>query len=217
MLLACSCVYGKQPAYTYFYSDFPPLEYVGKNGQADGIIIRLVERQFAEHNIDIKFIYSSLKRGTGLLHSGAVDLVATIQPTPSSLETFETIGPPFTYINLSILRHNETPAITAIEQLKDVSLSKYAGASFFHLGEHHNEILAKRDEVDIADMDTAVRLIEAKKIRYFLTYSAPNQAPPCRQCTYDALESLPVFLTISKFHPQKEAHMEALKSAFEAL
>lgn len=217
LLLSIICsgsIQAKEIRYSYFFSDFPPLEYVGEDGQADGILIRAIQRRFDNHDLNIEFVYSSLKRGTGLLHSGAVDLVATVQPTPSSFDTFETIGKPFATIHLAVLRRIDTPAITDMSQLSTVPLSRYAGASFFHLAENYPEALAQRDELDIADMDTAVRLVKAKKIPYFLTYTSSEEGPPCAQCVFDTLESLPVYLTISKFHPLKDKHLDVLNPIF---
>lgn len=82
LLLSIICsgsIQAKEIRYSYFFSDFPPLEYVGEDGQADGILIRAIQRRFDNHDLNIEFVYSSLKRGTGLLHSGAVDLVATVR------------------------------------------------------------------------------------------------------------------------------------------
>lgn len=200
----------KSQALTFFYSEFPPLEYQNKQGQPDGDIIAAVNKVFEQANSEVSFNYQSLARGLKLINQGSIDFVAVIHPDKSIHQDYYVIDEPFHIINLVALRLTDTEKITNLGDLASRRFAILNDASFFFLVKQYPDVFGSDVAYKASNFLAATRMLENSRIDHFLTYDSQGEELSDSAFGYDLLASLPVHFMVAKSHPNARAVVESL-------
>lgn len=202
----------KVDALSFFYSEFPPLEYQNKQGVPDGEIIAAVTKVFATANSKVEFNYQSLARGIKLIKQGKIDFVAVINPNETIYNDYYVVKKPFYFINLVALRLSNTKEIATLDDLATKRFAILNDASFFYLVDKHPQVFGNDSAYKASNFLAAKRMLESNRIDHFLTYDSQNETLSESEFGYDHLASLPVHFMVAKSHPNALSIVERLNS-----
>lgn len=195
---------------SYFYSHLPPYEYIDTNNQAAGLGIEHLKKIFSHANLSVNFQYYSIKRGINLLHQGSVDFASVISPDAKIYKKFIVSQRPIYTITLGVLRLENTPSISQITQLNKQPFATLKETTF--LFNNLTKDLQQKNRYDVKDFTQGERLIKAHKLPYFLIYDQPKKRI-ASTLTFDVLLKNPVYLIISKQHPQAKQLMAIINKS----
>lgn len=191
----------------YFYSDFPPFEYINKDNQAAGIGIDAVKDIF--HNENLTFHYSSINRGLKFLKLGQYDFVSIISPSGKTREAFHISTRPIYRMALGIFRLKSSPAITSFEQLPQHTILTIESATYQSVTQQLPTNVLEKIRYNVGNVEEAIQLLSSNKFIYFLSYQYDEKLKQSHELTFDSLIKLPVYMALSKKHP-KASELRAL-------
>lgn len=210
LLLAATCLCSltalAEPV-TYFYSDLPPYEFSNSDGAAAGLGIGRVDKLLRQAGFQPKFKFYSLSRGLQALDNH-IDFSAVVAPTPAQRQTLKISAAPVYLTELGVVRLRSTKRLSSLEQLQHypyLALSETRFA-FLQLRPELAAFAVKR--YDIGNQQDAYRLLLSGRYDYYLCYHASEVTLSNPMLVFDSFEQLPVYLMLSRQHPDADRLMQ---------
>lgn len=207
-------VQAKNIEVSYFYSNLPPYEFVDKNGKAAGIGITHINAILTEAELKGNYHYYSVNKGLHLLRQGKVDFSAVISPNTSIYKDFLVSKLPIYSIVLGVIRQKTTQQISNVAQLNQHNFAALKETSF--LFNKIASVLQQKNRYNVDSFAQGVHLVNVNKLPYFLTYKHSKQ-PLASTLLFDVLITEPVYLIISKKHPQAKTLMQKIDQAISTI
>ncbi len=218
LLLIVSCLpfttKAQDIAVSYFYSQLPPYEFVDDNGEAAGKGIKKVIAIFKQAQLNYHFHYYSINKGISLLQQAKIDFSTVISPNQNIYNDFLVSDNAIYTIELGVIHHKETSAITEISQLNHSNYAALKETSF--LFNKISSVLQQQNRYNVNSFKQGVHLVKANKLPYFLTYHHSEEVL-AHNITFNLLITEPVYLIISKLHPQASSLMQKINQAVAQL
>ncbi|QOL25678.1 transporter substrate-binding domain-containing protein [Thalassotalea sp. LPB0316] len=189
----------------YFYSSLPPYEYINADNRADGMGIEAIKQLFYQNSPSIEFHFNSINRGIKLLKTGDYDLVSVIAPNEQVQKDFYISNRPLYFVRLGVIRNQSTPSLKDISQLKQQPYVALSSSAFYGLQDKLDTNNTNGMRYNVDSFEQALQLINAGKVDYFLTYDYPSKTSTLSTNVFDGLVSMPVYIAISKHHPNATA------------
>ena len=194
----------------FFYSELPPYEQTTADGGVDGIGIRAVTAILKEAGFTPTFELYSIQRGVAALH-GDIDFTTVVSPSEALRAEFELSKYPVYTIKLGIVRLAYTTKLTTIADLQQHNYISLRATLFHYLPDIFalsDAFIANQYKVDT--LDDAVRLIMHERYPYFLSYYLTEHELKFPFLVFDELLTLPVYLAMSKAHPDVKRMMSRI-------
>ncbi|MBU2882652.1 transporter substrate-binding domain-containing protein [Psychrosphaera sp. B3R10] len=186
-------------SFRVFYSSLPPYEQISSDGEAEGLGIDKIQSYFNLYGHIVDFKYNSMARGIAALHSGRVDFSTAAQPNEALTETFWISEKPLYYINVGVFRREVVAEIVSFDELAKLSTVSLKDSNFYFL--NIPEFTESTNHYKVDDFAVASKLIRTDRFDYFLSYYNPQKHSENIDLEFDQLKSVPVFLILSKQHP----------------
>lgn len=199
---------------SFFYSDLPPYEYTDQQGQAAGIGITQVQSLFLTLGWQVQFHFDSVPRGERALEQ-AIDFTSVVAPTAAQRQQYLISKFPLYQIELGVLRTQQTPAVSQWADLLKQPYLVLRDTRFAYLQQEPflGQLNARRYEV--ANTADALRLLNSGRFAYFLCYVSSQQGAPAPWLHVDVLGRYPVFLAVSRQHPQAAHYMQTIDDVLQ--
>lgn len=199
-------------ALNYFYSQSPPFEYVGPNGNAQGIGIDAIVEKLKSHNISVNFHFGSINRGLSSLNNGDADFTTAIAPTEKLKTHYYVSSTPIYTATLGVIRLKSSPSISSILELENHQFAALEGHRFKLSQVVQSNAKLTENRYDVVEYAQGINLIRSKRVKYFLTYHSVGDDLDNEELTFDALLSAPAHLAVSKAHPNALSIIEMLNA-----
>ncbi len=145
-----------------------------------------------------------------LLRQGKVDFSAVISPNASIYKDFLVSELPIYSIVLGVIRQRTTQPISNVSQLNLYNFAALKETSF--LFNKIASVLQQKNRYNVDSFAQGVHLVSVNKLPYFLSYKHTEQ-PLAATLFFDVLIKEPVYLIISKQHPQAQTLMQKINQA----
>jgi polar amino acid transport system substrate-binding protein len=150
--------------------DYPPYEFLDKNGQPAGYNVDL-SRAIAEvMGMQVEFRLGAWAEVRTALAEGRIDILQGMSYSEERLQEVD-FTPPHTIVNHAIFSRHGTPPVTSLEELRGHSVTLHKG------GIMHDTIRQMGFEKDLIFSDTpadALRLLASGKCDYAVTAILPG-------------------------------------------
>ncbi|WP_169726048.1 substrate-binding periplasmic protein [Aestuariibacter salexigens] len=191
-------------------SEQPPFEYSDENGAARGIAIDHADALFAQLEWDVNYAFNSVSRGVVNLHAGEYDISSAVSPADDLREQFYVSDHPLYEITLSAIRLASTMPVTSAEQLSDKPYAAIFENSFAFIERRLTQGTTLPQRYNVDSYEQGIRLVSLGRLPYFLTYALSDLPDSNVHLEVDTLMTLPVYLIVSKQHPEGQALMLAV-------
>lgn len=192
---------------TYFYSDLPPFEYSNSDGAATGLGISRVDKLLRQAGFQPKFEFYSLSRGLQALENH-IDFSAVVAPTPAQRRELKISVAPVYLAELGVVRLRSTKRLSSLEQLQHYPYLALSETRFAFLQQRPELAAFAVKRYDIGNQQDAYRLLLSGRYDYYLCYHASDVALSNPMLVFDSFEQLPVYLMLSRQHPDAERLMQ---------
>lgn len=200
-LLSSTHATGVEP-YRIFYSSLPPYEQINSDGKAEGLGIDKIQSYFNLYGHMVDFNYNSLARGIADLHNGNVDFSTAALPNDTLRATFWISDKPLYHIKVGVFRREAAVKVVSFAELTKSPTVSLTDSNFYFLKIPGFTELPNHYKVD--DFSIASKLIRTERFAYFVSYYHPQKHSENIDLEFDELKSVPVFLILSKQHPNAE-------------
>lgn len=164
----------------------------------------------------VTFEFNSVNRGVANLHNGIYDISTAVSPSDNIRQQFWVSDKALYPIEFIAIHKPTTPPISAILKQNNVTFAALSENTFPFIDRFfaaHTDI--KR--YDVSSMQQGLKLVEADKMPYFLTYASGNDELTESQYQIDVIEKMPVHLVVSKQHPQGKALIDKINAALSLI
>jgi ABC-type amino acid transport substrate-binding protein len=197
----------------FFYSELPPYEQTAANGGAEGLGIDAVKAILTEAGFIPSFELFSVQRGLAALQKN-IDLTTIVSPTLAQQSEFLFSKLPVYYIKLGVVRLKSTSKLADLVTLQQHHYVSLNDTFFPYLHEYLPSSSAFfANQYNVATLDDALRLISHGRYDYFLSYYLTEQELQSPFLVFDPLSTLPVYLAMSKTHPDAEKMLQRVDAA----
>lgn len=207
----CSLSVQAEPV-TYFYSNLPPFEYTNSDGAAEGLGISHVDKVLRQAGFQPTFEFYSLSRGLQALENH-IDFSAVVAPTPAQRQTLKISAAPVYLAELGVVRLRSSKRLSSLEQLQHYPYLALSETRFAFLQERPELAAFAVKRYDISSQQDAYRLLLSGRYDYYLCYHASDLALSNPMLEFDRFEQLPVYLMLSRQHPDADRLMQRVDQA----
>lgn len=207
----CSLSVQAEPV-TYFYSNLPPFEYTNSDGAAEGLGISHVDKVLRQAGFQPTFEFYSLSRGLQALENH-IDFSAVVAPTPAQRQTLKISTAPVYLAELGVVRLRSSKRLSSLEQLQHYPYLALSETRFAFLQERPELAAFAVKRYDISSQQDAYRLLLSGRYDYYLCYHASDVALSNPMLEFDRFEQLPVYLMLSRQHPDADRLMQRVDQA----
>ncbi len=192
---------------SYFYSDLPPYEYTNSAGAAEGLGISHVDKLLRQAGFQPQFQFYSLSRGLQALENH-IDFSAVVAPTLTQRREFRISAAPVYLTELGVVRLRSGKRLSSLEQLQHYPYLALSETRFAYLQQRPELAALAVKRYDIGNQQDAYRLLLSGRYDYYLCYHASEVALNNPLLTFDSFEQLPVYLVLSRQHPDADRLMQ---------
>lgn len=189
-----------------FISQQPPYEYVDKQGMAQGIAVAKLRSLFRDTSVRVVFEANALARGVKNLHQGIYDISTAVGPSEAIQNAFFVSQRALYDITLVAMRQRARKGITLLSDLKGNIYGTLSDNAFHYIQQKQFQSLLTEQAYPVASVSLGINLVQENKLDYFVTYYDSKVDLP-ETITFDVLQSRPVFIIVSKQHPQAKSIM----------
>lgn len=207
----CSLSVQAEPV-TYFYSNLPPFEYTNSDGAAEGLGISHVDKVLRQAGFQPTFEFYSLSRGLQALENH-IDFSAVVAPTPAQRQTLKISAAPVYLAELGVVRLRSSKRLSSLEQLQHYPYLALSETRFAFLQERPELAAFAVKRYDISSQQDAYRLLLSGRYDYYLCYHASDVVLSNPMLEFDRFEQLPVYLMLSRQHPDADRLMQRVDQA----
>lgn len=197
---------------SYFYSDLPPYEYTNSDGAAEGLGISQVDKLLRQAGFQPQFQFYSLSRGLQALENH-IDFSAVVAPTLTQRREFRISAAPVYLTELGVVRLRSSKRLSSLEQLQHYPYLALSETRFVFLQQRPELAALAVKRYDISNQHDAYRLLLSGRYDYYLCYHASEVALNNPLLTFDSFEQLPVYLVLSRQHPNADRLMQRVDAA----
>lgn len=197
---------------TYFYSDLPPFEYTNSDGTAEGLGINRVGQLLRQAGFQPTFEFYSLSRGLQALENH-IDFSAVVAPTPAQRQTLKISTAPVYLAELGVVRLRSSKRLSSLEQLQHYPYLALSETRFAFLQQRPELAAFAVKRYDINSQQDAYRLLLSGRYDYYLCYHASEVALSNPMLVFDSFEQQPVYLVLSRQHPDADRLMQRVDQA----
>ena len=151
--------------------DYPPYEFLDKNGQPAGYNVDLTRAIAEVMGMQVEFRLGAWNEMRTALAEGRVDILQGMSYSETRTQAEVDFTPPHTIVNHAIFARKGTPTVNSLEELRGSSVTLHKG------GIMHDTIRQMGFEHDLVFSDTpadALRLLASGKCDYAVTAMLPG-------------------------------------------
>lgn len=192
---------------SYFYSELPPFEYTDSDGAAAGLGITRVEKLLRQAGYQPKFQFYSLSRGLQAMEEH-IDFSTVVAPTTTQRQQLKISAAPVYLAELGVVRLRSSKRLSSLEQLQHHPYLALSDTRFAYLQQRPELAAFAVKRYDISSQQDAYRLLLSGRYDYYLCYHASEVALSNPMLVFDSFEQLPVYLVLSRQHPDADRLMQ---------